>query len=118
MGADGLLTNANPLAPRAPHFAPKAKSVIFLFMYGGPSHVDLFDPKPELARRAKAEAGDALPQIVERLFLLTLSRKPTEMRLQQSLDFLQTREQASDAETALKDLAHVLLNSSEFVYIE
>ena len=71
-----------------------------------------------LARRAKAEAGDALPQIVERLFLLTLSRKPTEMRLQQSLDFLQTREQASDKETALKDLAHVLLNSSEFVYIE
>src|SRR3954465_6889890 len=41
---------ANPLAPRAPHFAPKAKSVIFLFMYGGPSHVDLFDPKPELAK--------------------------------------------------------------------
>jgi hypothetical protein len=50
MGADGLLKNTNPLAPRAPHFAPKAKSVIFLFMYGGPSHVDLFDPKPELAR--------------------------------------------------------------------
>jgi hypothetical protein len=71
-----------------------------------------------LARRAKAEAGDALPQIVERLFLLTLSRKPTEPRLKQSLEFLQTREQASDKETALKDLAHVLLNSSEFVYIE
>jgi hypothetical protein len=31
-----------------PHFAPKAKNVIFLFMYGGPSHIDLFDPKPEL----------------------------------------------------------------------
>src|SRR4051794_14075547 len=39
-----------PLAARPPHFAPKAKSVIFLFMYGGPSHVDLFDPKPELAK--------------------------------------------------------------------
>jgi hypothetical protein len=71
-----------------------------------------------LAHRAKAEADEALPQIVERLFLLTLSRKPTEQRLQQSLDFLQTREQASDKETALRDLAHVLLNSSEFVYIE
>ena len=47
---DGLLKGGNPLAPRAPHFVPKAKSVIFLFMYGGPSHVDLFDPKPELAR--------------------------------------------------------------------
>jgi hypothetical protein len=41
---------ASPLAPRAPHFAPKAKSCIFLFMYGGPSQVDLFDPKPALAK--------------------------------------------------------------------
>src|SRR5262249_25632452 len=39
---------ANPLAPRQPHFAPRAKSVIFLFMYGGPSHVDTFDYKPRL----------------------------------------------------------------------
>jgi hypothetical protein len=38
----------NPLAPRPPHFAAKAKSVIFLFMYGGPSHIDTFDYKPEL----------------------------------------------------------------------
>src|SRR5438105_3087642 len=42
---------ANPLAPRPPHFAPKAKRVIFLFMYGGPSSVDTFDYKPELQRR-------------------------------------------------------------------
>ena len=38
----------NPLAPKSPHFTPKAKSVIFLFMYGGPSHVDTFDYKPIL----------------------------------------------------------------------
>jgi len=38
----------NPLAPKKPHQAPKAKSVIFLFMYGGPSHVDTFDYKPKL----------------------------------------------------------------------
>src|SRR5437868_6306874 len=43
-------TAANPLAPRPPHFAPKAKSVIFLFMYGGPSQVDTFDYKPQLYR--------------------------------------------------------------------
>src|SRR5262245_39137823 len=43
-------TSANPLAQRLPHFAPKAKSVIFLFMYGGPSHVDTFDYKPTLYR--------------------------------------------------------------------
>ncbi|MFT4690607.1 MAG: hypothetical protein ACI9OD_002823 [Limisphaerales bacterium] len=43
---------AGPLAPKAPHFAPKAKRVIFLCMRGGPSHVDLMDHKPELIKRA------------------------------------------------------------------
>ncbi len=38
----------DPLAPRKPHFTPKAKAVIFLFMSGGVSHVDSFDPKPKL----------------------------------------------------------------------
>src|SRR4051812_11427092 len=38
----------NPLAPKAPHFAAKAKSVIFLFMYGGPSQVDTFEYKPKM----------------------------------------------------------------------
>src|SRR5215471_8387292 len=42
--------DSNPLAPKKPHFEGKTKSVIFLFMEGGPSHVDLFDPKPELSR--------------------------------------------------------------------
>ena len=40
----------NPLAPKAPHYPGKAKSVIFLFMAGGPSHLELFDNKPQLAR--------------------------------------------------------------------
>lgn len=58
--ADGFFSKAraadvsvDPLAPKAPHFAAKAKNVIFLFMYGGPSQVDLFDPKPVL----KAKSG-------------------------------------------------------------
>ena len=38
----------DPMAAKPPHFAPKAKSVIWLFMEGGPSHIDLFDPKPKL----------------------------------------------------------------------
>lgn len=42
------IAQTNPLAPRQPHFAPKAKRVIHLFMNGGPSHVDSFDPKPSL----------------------------------------------------------------------
>lgn len=40
----------SPLAPRAPHFEAKAKQVIYLFLNGGPSQVDTFDPKPELTR--------------------------------------------------------------------
>ncbi len=43
--------NANPLAPKAPHFKPRAKRVIFIFMQGGPSHVDTFDYKPLLAEQ-------------------------------------------------------------------
>src|SRR6185312_11453633 len=39
---------ADPLAPRAPHFPPRARRVIFLCMEGGPSHVDTFDYKPKL----------------------------------------------------------------------
>jgi hypothetical protein len=41
---------ADPLAPRPPHFAARARRVIFLFMPGGPSQVDTFDPKPRLTR--------------------------------------------------------------------
>src|SRR3954454_13306591 len=51
----------NPLAPKPPHFAARAKRVIFLFMNGGPSHVDTFDPKPALAKYQgqKPEGRDA-----------------------------------------------------------
>src|SRR5437016_12321752 len=45
--ADDTNRDTNPLAPRKPHFAPKAKNVIFMFMEGGPSQIDLFDPNPE-----------------------------------------------------------------------
>src|SRR6202171_1232496 len=41
---------ADPLLPREPHFAPRAKRVIFLFMAGAPSHLELFDYKPQLAK--------------------------------------------------------------------
>ena len=43
---------ASPLAPKAPHFTPKAKRVVFVFLNGGPSQVDTFDPKPALAKYA------------------------------------------------------------------
>src|ERR1043165_7536372 len=50
--ADEAAASANPLSPKAPHFRARAKRVIFLFMNGGPSHVDTFDPKPSLAKYA------------------------------------------------------------------
>src|SRR5690349_4642054 len=43
-------TSINPLLVKPPHFAPRARSCIFLFMYGGPSQMDLFDYKPELQK--------------------------------------------------------------------
>ncbi len=46
----GATPEINPLAPKPPHFAPKAKNVIFMFMEGGPSQIDLFDPKPGLQK--------------------------------------------------------------------
>lgn len=49
---------ADPLAPRTPHFAAKAKNVIFLFQAGAPSQIDLFDPKPKL----REWDGEPLPE--------------------------------------------------------
>jgi uncharacterized protein (DUF1501 family) len=48
--APPAITSGRPLAPRLPHFAAKAKRVIYLFMAGAPSHLELFDNKPELAK--------------------------------------------------------------------
>jgi hypothetical protein len=60
LAQDGVkaAVKADPLASKPPHHTPKAKSVIFLFMEGGPSHLDLFDPKPELEKLA----GQPMPE--------------------------------------------------------
>jgi hypothetical protein len=49
--SSALANPSSPLAPKMPHFAPKAKRVVHLFMNGGASHIDTFDPKPELSKR-------------------------------------------------------------------
>jgi hypothetical protein len=72
LGRDGLLAAEpagtvtasgrgapSPFAPKPTHFPAKAKQVIFLYMSGGPSHVDLFDPKPELVRLAGQPIPDS-----------------------------------------------------------
>ncbi len=61
LGLQGLLaaddSTGNPLAPKEPHFKPRAKQVIFLFMHGGPSSIDTFDYKPYLVKHH----GEPLP---------------------------------------------------------
>jgi len=55
------------LKPKAPHFAPRATAMISLFQHGGPSHVDLFDPKPELTRLSGTDyPGDVVFSFVNR----------------------------------------------------
>jgi hypothetical protein len=71
---------ANPLAAKLPHFPAKAKSIIFLFMSGGPSHLETFDPKPLLNKLEgeprPAEFGDAKYQRIEKdAKLLGVQRK-------------------------------------------
>ncbi len=58
--------SSNPLAPRQPHFAARAKRIIWLFMHGGPSQVDLFDPKPELVRYAGQPLPDSFGPVMTR----------------------------------------------------
>jgi hypothetical protein len=76
MGSGFALSGAgerpDPLAPKAPHFAPKAKNVILMFMEGGPSQLDLFDPKPALQKWN----GQPLPESVTKDLRLAFI-KPT-----------------------------------------
>lgn len=59
-------TDTNPLAPKKPHFEPRAKRVIYLFMHGGPSHVDLFDPKPDLVKYGGQPLPDSFGAVMTR----------------------------------------------------
>src|SRR5437762_3474907 len=59
-GADSKTQFINPLAPKKPHFEAKAKRVIYLFMAGGPSQLELFDNKPQLAKWE----GQPLPESI------------------------------------------------------
>ncbi len=61
-----LADDPDPLAVRQPHFAPRAKNVIFLFMSGGVSHIDTFDPKPALHRDHGKEIKADHPEIKDR----------------------------------------------------
>lgn len=76
LAGDGLLaparaaeTAANPLAPRPPHFAPKARHCIFFLLEGGPSQFDLFDPKPTLQKLHSQKLPESLVKDVRFAFI-------------------------------------------------
>jgi hypothetical protein len=76
--AVGVSGSQSPLAPHAPHFAPKAKRVVHFFLNGGPSQVDTFDPKPALAKYA----GQPLPGEYLRTERKTGAAFPTPFRFE------------------------------------
>lgn len=69
----GPVDVANPLAPRPPHFAPKAKACICIFLEGAPSQVDLFDPKPTLNKMH----GQPLPESMTKNVRFAFIKKDT-----------------------------------------
>ena len=78
LGQEGLLAAgtppggpslADPLAPKPPHFAPKAKACIFIFMAGAPSQIDLFDPKPKLNEMDGQALPDSMTEKVRFAFI-------------------------------------------------
>ena len=87
LDADGLLPRAaaavDPLAPKQPHFKPKAKSVIWLFIEGGPSHLDLFDPKPMLQKLAGQPVPASFGKVVTAMGTSNNTLMPSKREWQQ-----------------------------------
>ena len=91
LGLDGLLARAaninidplNPLAPRPPHLPARAKSVIWLFMEGGPSHLDLFDPKPALEKLAGQPMPESFGKVITAMGTANNSLMPSKRSFKQ-----------------------------------
>jgi hypothetical protein len=91
LGLDGYKTCAgnvaidplDPLLPRLPHHPASAQSVIFLFMEGGPSHIDLFDPKPELDRLAGQPMPASYGKVITAMGTASNSLMPTKRKFKQ-----------------------------------
>ena len=85
LGLDGVLARAsnikldplNPLSPRPPHRPARAKSVIWLFMEGGPSHLDLFDPKPALEKLAGQPMPESFGKVITAMGTASNSLMPS-----------------------------------------
>src|SRR5437667_8721301 len=69
LAASSSTAAQNPLAPRQPHFAPKARNCICIYMEGAPSQMDLFDPKPKLNDMNGQKLPDSLLETVRFAFI-------------------------------------------------
>src|SRR5258706_2858699 len=67
--ADDAPDSVNPMRPRIPHFAPKAKNCIMFFLEGAPSHIDLFDPKPKLNEMDGQKLPESMTKSVRFAFI-------------------------------------------------
>src|SRR5215510_15572017 len=74
---------ADPLALKPPDHAPTAKSVIWLFMEGGPSHIDLFDPKPELQRLAGQPMPESFGKVITAMGTASNALMPSKRKFKQ-----------------------------------
>ena len=91
LGLDGLPARAaavsidalNPLSPRPPQFPGRAKSVIWLFMEGGPSHLDLFDPKPALEKLAGQPMPESFGKVITAMGTANNSLMPSKRTFKQ-----------------------------------
>jgi hypothetical protein len=109
--------------PRPPHFTPRVKRVIWLFMHGGPSHVDLFDPKPDLIKLAGQSLPDSFGAVMTRRKVadnpLLPPLKPLRPRGQSGLeisDFLPEIAQHADELCVIRSLNGDSVNHPQSVY--
>jgi hypothetical protein len=116
-------TADRPLVPRPAHFRARAKRVIWLFMHGGPSHVDLFDPKPDLVQLAGQPLPDSFGPVMTRRKVaqnpLLGPIKPFRPRGQSGLlisDFLPHIGQCADLLCVIRSLHGDSVNHPQSVY--
>lgn len=116
-------SSQDPTLARQPHFLPKAKRVIYLFMHGGPSHMDLWDPKPDLTRYAGQPVPDSFGSVMTRRAVaknpLLPPVKPFRPRGQSGIemsDFLPEMAQLADEFCVLRSCHGDSVNHPQSVY--
>src|SRR3954447_1658175 len=121
--AAAATTSTSADGPKPPHFAPRVKRVIWLFMHGGPSHVDLFDPKPDLIKLAGQPLPESFGMVMTRRKVaenpLLPPIKPLRPRGESGLevsDFLPNIAQHADELCVIRSLNGDSVNHPQSVY--